>query len=168
MKIKSIVSKTLIASLVVGSSLSAVASESALKVAVVKDFASSADILAGQFERSIKKLNKKSMVGLAFEKNMNLCVAYLKAQDFTESQAACSAAVESTEAMDLSNEKSIYLKSLSYSNRAIAKYFNDDMEGAIADLTMAAKIDENPITLENLAHIKSEYDAIDSSVMMAD
>jgi hypothetical protein len=45
---------------------------------------------------------------------------------------------------------------LSYSNRAIARFKNSDISGAIADLDKAVSIDANDITDSNLRVMKQK------------
>ena len=85
---------------------------------------------------------------------MSLCVAYLKAENAKLSESSCTAAINSVEEMKLNNGKSLYLKSLSYSNRGIARYKNSDIYGALADLNKAVSIDDNVIAVSNLMIIK--------------
>jgi hypothetical protein len=91
---------------------------------------------------------------------MNLCVAYLKVGKAKKSTQACSAAVASAETALRNDSNSNYLKALSYSNRAVAKYQSKDIVGAIADLDKAVLIDANDITESNLRvmkqHLKSD------------
>ncbi|TPH18543.1 hypothetical protein [Litorilituus lipolyticus] len=90
-----------------------------------------------------------------FNNNMRLCVNHLTSDKPTVSSSACSAAITDIESMNLTSEKVNYLKSLSYSNRAISKYLAGDNNGALTDLTSATLIDSNSITINNLALIKN-------------
>lgn len=150
MTTKSIIFNTLLASIALSSLVSASASELALKVAVIKDTVGSKNIMTGDLTTGIKRLTRMNMVEQTFESNMSLCVAYIQSNNKAKSESSCSAAIKSTKSMPLHNEQAIYLKSLSYSNRGIARYFSDNLSGAIDDLTTAISINSNPITKGNL------------------
>jgi hypothetical protein len=87
---------------------------------------------------------------------MNLCVAYLKVGNTKKSTKACRAAVVSAESAASKDNNANYLKALSYSNRAIARFKNSDIVGAIADLDKAVSIDANDITDSNLRVMKQK------------
>ena len=105
-----------------------------------------------------------------FEKNTALCVAYLKTSNTVESEAACSSAIESAKTLESSNKRTSYLKSISYSNRAVARYLKDDVVGAMSDLAVANSIDSNKISKINLEVMNSKLDqsGYDESVSLAD
>ena len=147
---------TLVMTLVASSPLMALENNSALKVAVVKDATGTQDIVKGNFNSSIKKLTRRHKTENSYNSNMSLCVAYLQADNKKQSELACTAAINNVEAMDLTNTNGLYLKSLSYSNRGISRYKNNDLSGALADLNQAILIDENTITLGNLKIIKQK------------
>lgn len=150
MTTKSIIFKTLLASITLASPISALASDLALKVAVIKDTIGSKNIMAGDSATGIKRLTRVNRAEQTFENNMSLCVAYIQSNNVIKSENACSAAIKSTKSMPLHNEQAIYLKSLSYSNRGVSRYFSDDLSGAINDLTTAISINSNSITKSNL------------------
>ncbi|MBA6253934.1 MULTISPECIES: hypothetical protein [unclassified Colwellia] len=146
----------LLITLLVSNPVSAFESDIALKVAVVKDTRGTQDIVKGNFNKSIKKLTKRHQDESSYNSHMSLCVAYLQADNAVQSESACTAAIDSIEAMKLNNTNALYLKSLSYSNRGISRYKNNDLNGALADLNQAILIDENTITLGNLKIIKQK------------
>ncbi|RHW77630.1 hypothetical protein [Colwellia sp. RSH04] len=91
----------------------------------------------------------------AYNDNMALCVSYLTDTTNSFSDKACTKAVSIIESINLDNNSKVnYFKSLSYSNRAISKYFQGDNKGALADLSNAILIDSNTITKSNFALIK--------------
>ncbi|MBA6347448.1 MULTISPECIES: hypothetical protein [unclassified Colwellia] len=146
----------LLITLLVSNPVSAFESDTALKVAVVKDARGTQDIVKGNFNKSIMKLTKRHQDESSYNSHMSLCVAYLQADNAEQSELACTAAIDSIEAMNLNNTIGLYLKSLSYSNRGISRYKNNDISGALADLNQAILIDENTITLGNLKIIKQK------------
>ncbi|MFQ3265367.1 MAG: hypothetical protein ACI9U5_001241 [Colwellia sp.] len=150
MTTKSIIFNTLFVSITLASPISTFASDLALKVAVIKDTIASKNIIAGDSATGIKRLTRINRAEPTFENNMSLCVAYIQSNNVKKSENACSAAIKSTKSMPLHNEKVTYLKSLSYSNRGVSRYFSDDLSGAIDDLTTAISINSNPITKSNL------------------
>ena len=157
MKIKKIFLKSLLTSLVFGSSLSAVADSDKFKIAIIGNAEGSKEILSGDFNNSIESLTKTSAVKSSFENSMGLCAAYIKTNNANKSESACSTAIDSANAMNLRSKKGIYLKSLSYSNRGISRYLNNNISGAIEDLTMAISIDTNPITKNNLIFVTKSF-----------
>jgi hypothetical protein len=154
MNIKSILLATLSPILVISNPVSAFESNNTLKVAVVKNATGTRDIIKGDFSSGIKKLTRRHVDENSYDSNMSLCVAYLKVDNARLSESSCTAAINSVEAMNLNNDKSLYLKSLSYSNRGIARYKNADISGALADLNAAVLIDDNVIAASNLKIMK--------------
>jgi hypothetical protein len=149
-RIKPIIFKALLISAVLTSPFSVTANELPLKLVIIKDTVGSEYIVSGDLSSGINRLKRINMFEKTFENNMSLCVAYIKLNNVDKSESACSAAIKSTKSMPLHNEQAIYLKSLSYSNRGIARYLGQDLSGAIADLTTAISINSNVITKSNL------------------
>jgi hypothetical protein len=147
---------TLMMTLVISTPVMAFEKKLALKVAVVKDATGTQDIVKGNFNSSIKKLTRRYKNENSYNSNMSLCVAYLQADNAKKSELACTAAINDVEAMDLYNDKALYLKSLSYSNRGISRYKNKDISGALTDLSAAVLIDANTITVGNLTIVKKQ------------
>jgi hypothetical protein len=150
MNIKPIIFKAILTTLVLSHPIAVLAGEIDLQVAIIKNSVASEDITSGNFDNSIRRLTKRNMVENTFENNMGLCVSYLKKGDTEKAENSCSAAIKSTSTMSHYNDKSRYLKSLSYSNRAVARYIKNDLDGAIEDLKTAKTIDDNTITDNNL------------------
>ena len=169
MKIKNAFLKVIFTGLVLSNSLSAIASEESFKVAIIGGTYGNEAILEGDLNTGIRKLKRNSARKKSFETSMGLCTAYIKTKDIN-SESACSSAIDSANAMNWKSKKGIYLKSLGYSNRGIARYMNNNISGAIDDLTIAVSIDENPITKNNLALVKNEFlnEEVSSSVAFAD
>ena len=147
--------KALFTGVILTSSAIASAQTPALKVAVVKGVLGSQNIVAGDIETGIKRLSRQNSTETAFDKAMGLCVAYLKSDNTIKSESACTAAVEASKLIQSESSNALYLKSLSYSNRAVAKYLNDDIDGAVSDLTLAKSLSVNNVTTGNLAFIQS-------------
>jgi len=168
MKTKSTCLITALLSLTISSAVVANSQSNALKIAVVADNHSSKNIVNGLYHSSINKLTRYSHSQKSYNNNMNLCVAYLKVGKSKKSTKACSAAVISAETALSNNSHSDYLKALSYSNRAVAKYQNKDIVGAIADLDKAVLIDANDITESNLKvmkeHLKSDAEMASGNI----
>jgi tetratricopeptide (TPR) repeat protein len=160
MKTKSTCLITALLGLTVSSAVLANSESNALKIAVVADNHSSKNIVNGLYHSSMNKLTRYSRSQKTYNNHMNLCVAYLKVGKAKKSTQACSAAVTSAEIALRNDSNSNYLKALSYSNRAVAKYQSKDIVGAIADLDKAVLIDANDITESNLRvmkqHLKSD------------
>jgi hypothetical protein len=154
MNIKPTLLKTLLATLVLSNPVLAFESDSALRVAVVKNATGTNDIVKGNMNNGIKKLNRRHKDQYSFGSNMSLCVAYLHADDAKQSESACTAAIDSANKISLKSAKADYLKSLSYNNRGIARYINNDISGALSDLNAAVLIDDNIITVSNLALVE--------------
>ena len=154
MNIKPTLLKTLLATLVLSNPVLAFESDSALRVAVVKNATGTNDIVKGNMSTGIKKLNRRHKDEDSFGSNMSLCVAYLHSDDAKQSESACTAAIDSAEKINLRSSKANYLKSLSYNNRGISRYINNDISGALSDLNAAVLIDDNTITVSNLELVK--------------
>jgi hypothetical protein len=150
MKIKSTLLTSLLTTLVLSNPVLAFENKTALKVAVVKYAMGSNDIVKGDFTTGIKKLNRLRKDEDSFGSNMSLCVAYLQSDDAMQSESACTAAINSAQKINLKTDKAYYLKSLSYNNRGISRYINNDISGALSDLNAAVLIDNNTITTSNL------------------
>ncbi|WP_426360353.1 hypothetical protein ACPUVO_09110 [Pseudocolwellia sp. HL-MZ19] len=172
MKLKTILLTSLISSSLVMASTSVMASDSKLKVAVIKNTAMSSEISKGEYQEIIASLSNTSSATEYndFEKNTALCVAYLKTSNTVESEAACSSAIESAKTLETSSKRANYLKSISYSNRAVARYLKNDVVGAMSDLAVANSIDSNKISKINLEVMNSKLDqtSYDESVSLAD
>jgi hypothetical protein len=138
MLIKSIYLKVLITAVTLSSSITAVADETKFKIAVVK-----------------KEFGFNSSKVLAFNKNMRSCAELTIAQKTDESEVACTAAITSLKLVKTDTKKAKYLASLTYSNRGISRYVNNDLTGAKDDLIIATRIDANSITQNNLKLINS-------------
>lgn len=114
----------------------------------------SASVIAEEVKFKLTKV--KSHVGIQsadsrnFNKSMNSCVELAKFENTIESEQACTKAIEVMESINVHTSEAIYLKSLSYSNRGISRYMNDDLVGAKADFIAATHIDSNNITKSNL------------------
>ena len=160
MKLKPLLLTTLISSTILAAPLTAVASETNLKVAVIKDAAASESILNGEYKEVIANLSSKSQ---DFEESTTLCVAYLKSDNEEMSETACTAAIRSAKKLDASSKKMRYLQSISYNNRAVARYLKDDMSGAMSDLALAKSLDNNPLVQENLSLINSKVELADDT-----
>lgn len=152
--------KALAATIAISCSASAMAEISTFKVAVIKDTTASQEIISGDLEASITQLtlNNKN----TFENNTGLCVAYLKSKNVEKSESACTAAIESISSVGYDKKKT-YLQSLSYSNRAIARYLKNDFTGAMDDLSVATSINSNTITAGNLQLLKNKILEVDDS-----
>lgn len=155
MKIKPLLIKTLIATIVMSHSVSAMDNDLGFKVAVIKNTTGTEEILAGKYHSSIDVLTTKTFANNGFEKNTGLCVAYLKSLKLDEAELACSSAINDSKKLSLRNSHLRYLKSISYSNRAVARYINNDRKGALEDISSALLIDNNSIVTANLKRIKN-------------
>ncbi|XPF94376.1 hypothetical protein ACM9HF_20570 [Colwellia sp. RE-S-Sl-9] len=160
MKLKPLLLTTLISSTILTAPLAAIASEANLKVAVIKDATDSESILNGEYKEAIANLSSKNQ---DFEESTTLCVAYLKSNNEEMSETACTAAIRSAKKLDTNSKKMRYLQSISYNNRAVARYLKDDMVGAMSDLAFAKSLDSNPLVKENLSLISSKVELSDDT-----
>jgi hypothetical protein len=126
MLIKSTHLKVIITTLALSISIAAVADDTQFKMAVVKN-----------------SIGSQNINVLAFNKNMDSCAVFTQAKKSNKSDLACTAAITSVKSIKSNSIKIKYLESLSYSNRAISRYINDDLSGAMDDLTTAILIDSN-------------------------
>lgn len=172
MKIKPLLLTSIISSVLAIAPTTLMASEGKLKVAVIKSEESVSNLSTDEYKEIIAKLTSSKKKGQYndFEKNTTLCVAYLKTKNSIESEAACSSAIESAQTLDTHNKRTSYLKSISYSNRAVARYLKDDVVGAMSDLAQANAIDTNSISKANLEIMNSklEHSSYDDSTSLAD
>jgi hypothetical protein len=172
MKLKPLLLTSIISSVLVIAPTTVMANDSKLKVAIIKNTATTSEIAGGEYKEIIANLSSSESEGKYndFEKNTALCVAYLKTSNTVESEAACSSAIESAKTLESSNKRTNYLKSISYSNRAVARYLKDDVVGAMSDLAVANSIDSNKFSKANLEAMNSKLDesGYDESVSLAD
>jgi len=154
MTVKSISIKALITSVAISFSLAAVADKVAFKVAVIKDTTASKEIISGDIETSLAQLTTTNES--SFENSTGLCATYLQTKNVDKSEVACTAAIKSIESIRSYDARKSYLRSISYSNRAIARYLNNDFLGAMDDLNIATSINENTITAGNLTLMKNK------------
>jgi hypothetical protein len=144
----------------ISNSTSSFASQRTLQVAIVKGAIGNDNILSGDLESGIKKLKRRSLPLNNYDKNMGLCVAYLKNNNPVLSESACTSAIESISSKNLTSSHSLYLKAITYSNRGVARYLKNDLVGAMSDLTIAKSIDANNITKGNFKFIEHHSLAI--------
>ncbi|QBG35600.1 hypothetical protein [Litorilituus sediminis] len=148
--------KVIIASFVLIFTLPVQANTSKFKVVSIKNNTNKQSTFINHESTNRQKTqNQANDVQAAFNLSMMQCAAYLRNEEASKSSKACSAAVQHIELMDANTQQSRYLKSLSYSNRAIAKYSNNDESGALNDLVRAILIDSNAITRSNLTLMSS-------------
>ncbi len=129
----------------------------AFKVAVVDTSSSSTDVISGKYAKAIATLRSNPKVKESFEESTSLCVAYIKSGDASGSISACNAAIDNIASLKTKSSKVRYLHSLSYSNRAVARYFENDMAGAMDDLKSARLLNNNNIVKTNLTIVKKQY-----------
>lgn len=146
MLIKSTYLKVIITALALSSSISTFASEVKFKLAIIKDS-------SGIQDKNI----------IAFNKKMNLCAAFTRSKDTIEAESACSDAITSFKTIKGNTNKTKYYESLSYSNRGISRFLNDDISGAKDDFIAAIVIDSNTITKGNLKLLK-QHSLVDESI----
>ncbi len=154
MNIKKTVISTLITSALGFSSISVIANEIPFKIAVIKHASGSEDIALGKASKFIDGFTNDIGDEVFFEDNMSLCAAYIKTSTLHKSEAACTAAINSLKTINASSTKAQYLKALSYSNRGVSRYLNEDIAGSMDDFTTAILIDVNTITKSNLILMK--------------
>jgi hypothetical protein len=164
MNIKPILFNTLLATLTFISPTLVSASETALRVAVIKDSIASHNILSGDWNTSIIKLSRRNMAHNTFERYMGLCVAYLKNKNNDRSEVACTTAIESLTSANLKNDHTLYLKAIAYSNRGVARYLKNDLTGAISDLSVAKSMNNNSITEGNFEFIERIYSEVNNKI----
>lgn len=151
MKTKLAVLNTIIGATLFTTSITAVASDVKFKIAVIENAPKSQEILNGDYDTAIATLSKTITHNSSFDKVTSLCVAHIKSKVSEGSESACTAAIETA----IDNKEPSYLRSISYNNRAIARYQNNDISGAMTDLKQASKINNNPIIKANLSQLKS-------------
>jgi len=157
MKLKTLLIKTLVSSAIISASITAVAGESSLKVAVIKDSTDSKSVIKGNYSEVIANLASKNQ---DFEESTTLCVAYLKSNNEEKSETACTAAISSAQSIETTGKKARYLQSISYNNRAVARFLKDDMQGAMSDLAAAKSLDDNELVQKNMLLINNNMELL--------
>lgn len=172
MKLKPLILTSLLGPILAVTSASSLANDSHLKVAIIKSAETTAKVSEGEYKEIIANLSTSNVSGKYnnFEKNTALCVAYLKTNNISESELACSAAIQSSETLSAQNKRTSYLQSISYSNRAIARYLKGDVSGAMTDLTTANTLNSNKISKVNLEIMNSKFEqsGYDETTSLAD
>ena len=133
MLLKSIYSKVLITAFALSSSIATANDITKFKLVVIK-----------------KEFGYQNSYITTFNKNMSSCTELTKIKKATESEIACTAAITSVKSINTNTKRAKFLESLSYSNRGVSRYMNDDLSGAKDDLLTATLIDSNTITQSNL------------------
>jgi hypothetical protein len=168
MTTKSIALKSIIGTTLLATSIAATAANVNFKVAVIEDAPKSQAIIAGDYESAIASLSKQKISNSSFEEQTSLCVAYIKSETSLASESVCTAAITSAKKLNATSSKVRYLRSISYNNRAISRYHNNDIAGAMNDLVTAYKIDNNPITKTNLTLIKASITPMEEESVSAE
>ena len=124
---------------------------SAFKIAIVKNAVGTDDILDGNYNESLTRLNAVSLTSEdAFDKAMGVCVANLKMGKYEVAEKACSTAIIHIEATGNDYRHTRYLKSIAYSNRGIVNHFLGSKADAFSDFNAALSYDANDVVMENL------------------
>ena len=169
---KSMLTSTLLATLLLSTSYSTLASNSIFQVAVVKGAVGTTDLTEGKVESGIKKLTSSEKTQDFYANKMNLCVAYLQSDlsHSNKSESACTDAINTLESVKRQSNKVKFLTALNYSNRGVARYRKNQLVAALADFKAAVAIDQNLITNANLASIRQLLPAtkVDSNVELSD
>ncbi|MEW6981504.1 hypothetical protein AAD001_02495 [Colwelliaceae bacterium 6471] len=154
--------KLLLSSLLLGSAFNASAANDTeamggFKLAIIEDAIGSDEISSGNYRQALSTLASSTSDKLSsYDRSMGECVAYLKINQYEQSDKACSKAIKLISRMKNKGEHAQYLASISYSNRAVSRYFANQDSAAIDDLTKAIAIHENKIVSDNLAHIQTK------------
>ena len=143
---KSTYLKVIFTTFALSSSIADAADKTKFKIAVVKN-----------------TIGSHSPHVLAFNENMDSCAAFTQAKKAKKSELTCTAAISSVKSIKGNNKKVKYLESLSYSNRGISRYMNNDFSGAMNDFIVAILVDSNAITRGNLKLIKQHSLIVDST-----
>lgn len=170
MNIKKRVINSLATSFLCASSISTLASEAPFKLAIIENAVGTKDIAAGDYAKFINSRSTENSIHSAFERNMSLCAAYIKTAAYNKAESTCTAAINDLKSIALPRKKSLYLKSLSLSNRGVSRYLNKDITGSMDDFTTAMLTDSNTITKNNLSIAKhaSLKDDEKSSIVLSD
>jgi tetratricopeptide (TPR) repeat protein len=151
---KSLFKKTILTTLLLSIINSAAANDTTFKVAVVKGAIGTVDITKGEIASSIEKLTTNKKYKEFYASKMNLCVAYLQSNENSKSESACTSAIKSLESMPETKKRVKYLTALNYSNRGVARFRQNQLTQALSDFEAAVAIDNNPITSNNLVHMR--------------
>jgi hypothetical protein len=125
------------------------------KIAVIKNFTGTKDIISGNYLNSISIINSENKQSSGFEKSMGLCVANLKVNRLAKAELACTRAIEAISAITADNKHNRYLKSLAYSNRGIVRYKSNSTLSAIEDFTTALKLSKHRYIKDNISALKT-------------
>ncbi|SET62573.1 tetratricopeptide repeat protein [Thalassotalea agarivorans] len=146
-------------------SYTASANSDNLKVAVFSDNPGTKKIVAGNYEKGLEEVSNASESNEIAIATAN-CVANIKLNQFEQAKSHCDQAVSLSEATGGRSRKDQYVKAVTYSNRAILHYLNNDRVAAIDDLTDAMHIQENDVTKHNLSVIQATVEQ--DSTLVAD
>jgi hypothetical protein len=97
-----------------------------------------------------------------FARQMSLCVAYAKTEQFDLATKAChKAVIVSRQNAARPTEIDRELKSYAYSNRGVAKMLTGDNIGALADFQRADEIESSSVSQHNLSKLVAQLNGPD-------
>jgi len=97
-----------------------------------------------------------------FARQMSLCVAYAKTEQFDLASKAChKAVIVSRQNAARPTEIDRELKSYAYSNRGVAKMLKGDNIGALADFQRADEIESSSVSQHNLSKLVAQLNGPD-------
>ncbi len=143
----------LVLSTLVSTTAVAANSVNGMRIAVIKDALGSDEIINGDYATAMTRITTAKNTD-DYENTMGLCVANIKLEEWKLATQACTKSIEVLQPMLASNGRAKYLMSVTYSNRAIAKYLANDTHGALDDLSTAILIDDNKLVKNNLLQLK--------------
>ena len=134
-------------------SFASIAGSNGYKMVVIEE-----DLIAGAISTgnisSVLEADKLAKTDDVFARQMSLCVAYAKTEQFDLAEKACHKAVivsrqNATRPSEIDRE----LKSYAYSNRGVAKMLKGDNIGALADFQRADEIESSSVSQHNLSKL---------------
>ena len=124
-----------------------------MQIAVIQGALGSDEILDGKYV-SAKNNISNAAKNNDYEHSMGLCVANIKLAAWEEATKECTKSIDKLRPILNSNGRAKYLMSVTYSNRAIARYLASDSHGALDDLSTALLFDNNKLVKNNLLQLK--------------
>lgn len=112
---------------------------------------SGADVVDGQYEAAINRINRKTDADRSFSDNTNLCIAYAQSHDVASAISYCDRAVEIARAGNGMPRVANWVSSagrgarnldlaIALSNRSVAHIINGDHDLAASDLSEAKEL----------------------------
>ncbi|WP_371373539.1 hypothetical protein [Thalassotalea aquiviva] len=120
------------------------------KVAVIRSAVTADEIEQGHYQKVVQKIFSSLDHTSDANDQISLCAVWLKQGEYEKADAACTNAINLLDAMDQSQARLDYVKSIAYSNRAIVRFYLSQRQAAFSDVNSALLFDQNTVVMANL------------------